>query len=100
MQSISVKKNTVPANSIIRCDAERGYLEEHCLPLHDRHCCAGSDVPKPEHRGTVTDDSHGVLLDCQVACLLWVLMDRHAHTRHTGGICHGEIIPRLNRKPE
>ena len=46
----------------------------------------------PEHRGTVGDHGHGVLLDGERKGPLGILLDGLAHSRHPRRVGHGEVV--------
>jgi hypothetical protein len=88
---------------VLRVQAQRErvdpaeLLEQHCLPLHDRHRRLGPDVPQPEDGAAVRDDGDGVALDRVLEGLVAILGDRAAHAGDAGRVGHGEVVARAQR---
>ena len=70
------------------------FLEQHRLAFHHRHGGFRPDVAQTEHRGTVGDHGHRVVLDGECVDLALVGRDRLAHARDAGRVGHGERIAR------
>src|SRR5204863_528417 len=58
-----------------RVDAAE-LLEQHCLPLHDRHRRLGPDIPEPEDGAAVRHDGDGVALARVLEGLVAIPRDR------------------------
>ena len=67
-------------------------FEQHGLPLHHGHGRRRAYVPQAQTSRTVGDDGDGVALDGQVIHRFRVVMNGHAYTGDTGGICHGQVV--------
>ena len=67
-------------------------LEQQGLALHDRHGAERTDVAQTEHGGAVAHDGHGVLAHGEIVRQQRIGLDGLAHTGHTRGVGHGEVI--------
>ena len=88
---------------VLRAQAERErvdtaeLLEQHCLPLHDRHRRLGPDVPQPEDGAAVRDDGDRVALDRVLEGLVAVVGDGLADAGDAGRVGHAQVVARAQR---
>src|SRR5215210_2553232 len=80
----------------IQADGERVHvgelLEEHRLPLHNRHRRPRPDVAEPQNGRTVRDDRHRVPLDREVEGAFGVFGDGAADPRYARRVRHREVV--------
>ena len=72
-------------------------LEQHRLPLHDRHRRLGPDVAEPEDGAAVGDDGHRVALDRVLEGLVAVVGDRLADAGDAGRVGHAQVVAGAQR---
>ena len=70
------------------CVDTRETFEEQGLALHDRQRRFRSDVAQSEYRRPVSDDRHGVALDCEVTCGGGILRNGHGDSCNAWRIGH------------